>query len=215
MSNPPTPFLLAALVLAACRSIPETEPGWSREELEVEVRVDPLISRLLRQDSDLASVGAVVSEAVFGLADVGLRFYPVPSGTYLEEHDHPRYHLTVHVQDLGAQLASGTARPAREKRPAGELESVRCTAVATLVKRRVGGPPLIVGLSIGRGTAKAQEASAKLSSMLEFELQPGDPFAIPPLLSSEELGASIREAVGAALRQLVEAIDREFGKRER
>lgn len=209
------PFMLVLTsLLIGCTAIPETDPTWQREELEVAVKVDPAISTLLRAETDVAALGVVVSEAVFELADVGLRFYPVPSESYAEDQVHPPFLLTVHVQDVGASLEGETVRTAgEERRPLKELTSVSCSAVATLVKRRGDGPPLIVGKSIGHGSAKAQEASATLTSMQEFELTSIDPFAIPPRLSAESLRKSIREAVRGALRQLVEPIDRELGTR--
>lgn len=203
--------LVVTSLLISCSSIPETAPGWPREELEVAVEVDPLISRLLRQEADVAALENVVSETVFELADVGLRFYPVPSATYAEDQERPEFLLTVHIQDMSAHLEKEALQPAREARPASELASVHCTAIATLVKRRGDGPPLIVGKSIGHGKAKAQEATAKLSSMLDFELQGEDPFSMPPRLRSQDLCESIREAVSGALLGLVEPIDREFG----
>jgi hypothetical protein len=201
------PFVVVSLLIG-CQSIPETDPGWTREELEVAVKVDPLIAKLLRQQEDAAVLDTVVSETIFELADVGLRFYPVPSNTYEEGQQHPQYLLTVQIQDLSAKLAGDAVQAARESKPGNELESVRCTAVATLVKRRNGGPPLIVGKSSGFGQARAQEAAANLSSMLDFELQA--PYGLPPRLRSEDLRMSIRTAVHEALEQLVKPIDREF-----
>jgi len=214
MRNRLNSFIVATSLLAGCQSIPRTDPNWPREELEVEVKVDPLVTRLLRQETDLAVLEGVVSETVLGLADVGLRFYPVASETYTEGQERPSFLLTVEVQDVGALLTGETVQPSHEaKQPSDELASVRCTAKATLLRRRSNGPPLIVGKSVGHGRSKTQEAAVNLSSMLDFELQTTDPFGIPPRLRSEDLCESIRRAVSDALEGLVEPINRELGAR--
>jgi hypothetical protein len=212
----PHPFslLFVAPLLFACRAIPETDPRWERQELEVSVEVDPLISDLLQEAGDAPALESVVSQAVLGLADVGLRFYAVPSETYAEGEERPAYHLTVHVQDVRAYPSSVTSHAASEAPGEPGLDRICCTAVATLMKRRGNGPPLMVGKSTGTGQARAQEASASLSTMREFELRSTDPYRPPTRLRSDELTASIQEAVVGALRALVAPIDREFGDRE-
>jgi hypothetical protein len=204
-----------ALVLlsSACQAIPRTEPGWPREELEVVVNVDPEIARLLKQEEGSVKVAGVISEAVLELADIGLRFYPVPSEHYGEEQIHPPFLLRVDVRELGAVLAPPAAPPKTEWRAEKALASVHSTVVATLVKRRGEGPPLIVAKSVGHGTVKATEAAAAVTSTAEFELEYFETASNPPRLSSDDLLASVRAAVRGALRQLVEPVDRELGAR--
>lgn len=212
MRNHWNSFIVATSLLAGCQGIPRTDPNWPREELEVEVKVDPLVTKLLRQETDLTILEGVVSDTVLGLADVGLRFYPVPSEAYAEGQERPAFLLTVEVQDVGALLTGEAVQPSHEaKRTSDELASVRCTAKATLVRRRSSGPALTVGKSVGHGRSKTQEAGVNLSSMLDFELQAMDAYGIPPRLRSEDLCESIRRAVNEALQGLIEPINRELG----
>jgi hypothetical protein len=175
--------------------------------------VDPLVLGLLHREDDVAAMEKVASDAVFSLADVGLRFYPVPSSSYAEGDERPDYLLTLRVQDLSAALEEQPARSsgASAESADGEgFDELRCSAVATLLKRRGAGPALIVGQSVGHGTAAVQEASAVLSSMREFELVSSQPYGSRSRLRSEDLDSSIRAAVSSALRELVEPIDREM-----
>src|SRR5262249_14216654 len=69
-------FLIAPLV--GCAQIPKAPEATPRTELEVAVRVDPTIAGMLHQSEDQESVERIVASTILSLADVGLRFYPVP-----------------------------------------------------------------------------------------------------------------------------------------
>lgn len=198
------------LFLGACSGIPQASEETLRTELEVAVRVDPSVSALLSQPDDQESIRRIVSGAILSLADVGLRFYPVPSESYQESDQRPEYLLTVEIQALRAQLDQRVVRSPREV-PSVEssLESLACAAVATFERRRSEGPSLIVKQAHGRGDASVSEASAVLSSEHAFRLRPGSE-GRSPSFSAGELDLAVRQAVRNALGNLVEPIDREL-----
>jgi hypothetical protein len=209
-------LLALGTFLVGCRGIPPSPPDFPRQELEVLVEVDPEIPRLLRDDAERAVIEEVVSEAVFSLADVGLRFYPVAAASYQEDAERPEFYLTVRIRDLGAVLERQLVRPAREAAELGRaVASVQCAAAVTLYKRRLDGPPLIVGKAAGSGTADVREAAAQLSSMERFELVSESDYGPSKSFRSEDLTRCLRAAVNDAFGQLVEAIDRELTKESR
>lgn len=200
----------AALLVTGCRSIPTTQRGSDRKEIEVAVQVDPLIGRMLRTEEDMSALQEVVSEAVFELADVGLRFYPVPDQSYSPDQKRPEFQLTVDVRALDAALNQPFLYEKNARAREGAFDRLGCVAVVTVSKRRPLGPPLMIGKTVGHGEAEVKEASAVLSSLREFPTLSENVYSNAQPLRADDLAECVREAVRSALSQLIEAIDREL-----
>jgi len=206
--HPLTRALLVSLPLAAltpaCQGIrPVAEPV-ERQELEVVVRIDPEVRSFL-SEADAVRFERIAAERVLARADCGLRFYPVAASEYEKDDARPELLLTVELGDLRVRLAESKPKDGEPVEPVRRVDRLDCLAEATLQRRRPQGPPLLVASTRGSGDVVVREASVRLG-------------ANPPLALAGEAGAAVEEAtltdaidraVVAALRGLLEPVDRE------
>ena len=202
------PFLILPLALAAtaCQSIKAAPEGSPRVEVELIVKVDPAAYDEFAEEVDRDQLQKLVEDAVLPLADVGLRFYPVPSDAYKGDDTRPEYALTVEVQRFAAVL-SNTLIEEEGKAPYIQtlLEKGQATASATIERRRDDAPALVVGREQADGDAVVKDGETG-DLLLRHETQTGEKILLPHTAFSQ----AIEEAVERALGMLQKPIDREF-----
>lgn len=218
----PLPLLLPAVLLAACQTIPKAPKDSPRVEIEVATTLDDdFVGFLDGIDDEFARAVADKAQAC---ADVGLRFYAVPTTSYAAGHARPTYLMRVHVEEVEVSLADAPA-PRKTSETAGEesgaapaaepaprtVQSVACRVSALIEARRSGGPPLLVGRSEGKARVSASTGDPGTHTGLALRNEPG----IPPRVRRDDLLAAIDRALRTALGELVPAIDREQALRAR
>lgn len=202
------PSLILPLALAAtgCQSIKAAPEGSPRVEVELVIEVDEAVYDPFAAEVDRDQLRHLVEEAILPLADVGLRFYPVPSSAYEDGDKRPEYALTILVQRFDVTLdhklieTEGQAPFIQTT-----MEHADATATATFERRREHAPPLIVGREQADGKTQIRtEETGDL--LLRHETQTGEQILLP----HSAFSAAIEEAVERALGVLQKPIDREF-----
>ena len=201
------PAVVLPLALAAgCQSIKSAPEGSPRVEVELVVQVDPAVYDPFAEEVSRDELRGLVEDAVVPLADVGLRFYPVPSDAYEDDDKRPEYALTIQVQRFDVVLNHKMIEKEGQP-PVIEtlLEQGNSTATAVFERRRENAPPLLVGRtqSVGDEKIRSEETGDLL---LRHETQTGEKILIP----HTAFQAAIKEAVMKALGELQKPIDREF-----
>jgi hypothetical protein len=201
------PFAVLPLALAAgCQSIKSAPEGSPRVEVELIVKVDDAVYDPFAEEVNRDELRGLVEDAVMPLADVGLRFYPVPSSAYHGDDKKPEYALTIEIQRFEAVLSHNMVEKEGQA-PYIEttLDQGNATASAVFERRRENAPPLLVGREQATGDAQVK-ADETGDLLLRHEGQTGEKILLP----HTSFTAAIKEAVEKALGQLQKPIDREF-----
>ena len=94
-------FSLSALLVSSCRGVSDAPEGFPRVETELAVEIDPSFAGSLTRGPNGPSVEEVVVRTVESLADMGLRFYAVPTRSYTDEGlERPPFLMTVSLRDF-------------------------------------------------------------------------------------------------------------------
>jgi len=196
--------------------------GSPRVEAELTVRVDDAFMEAFASVEEAVELGGATAELVLDLADVGTRFYPVPSEEYESPESRPRYYMEVEIDGLAFGFdtetvsvpATGEAVDGEEEAPVVEtatvtnvvLRTVTCSASAWLKKRRKEAPSLVVGHSNAEGVVRVPiEIDIEAES---YTVRSDDGQAVA--VRREDVLEAVDRAVVGALRDMVRAVDREF-----
>lgn len=214
-------FLLSALASAGCQDLNALVTGdpffAAREDVprvEVELVVDVEDSVFESFDARHRSeLEETITDEVLSLADVGMRFYPVPSSDYGEGDAHPARLMVVRIEDLVVRTEEETVEEeGSDPRVESFVSGVECSASASLEKRRESAPPLLVaedhgesrvGVRAGRET-EAEEA--RDSFPLSGDQSGEEPLRVP----REKVARAVEKAVVTALRGLMAPVDRDL-----
>ncbi|MEM7306659.1 MAG: hypothetical protein AAF682_08315 [Planctomycetota bacterium] len=197
---------LFGLVLASCSSNSAAPEGSPRVEVELRVEVDEAVFSPFDPSVDREAILELIDGAVQPLADVGLRFYPVPAEVYTEGDERPEYALTVRVEKFEVTLDHELIEE-ENKDPwiQTEIEQAECTVLATFEKRRNNAPPLQVGTEAAMGES-GENRELEGEFLLEYVTQTGGRLN----LSREAFASAVDQAVARVLAKLQKPIDREF-----
>jgi hypothetical protein len=198
--------------------------GSPRVEAELTVRVDDAFMEAFASVEQAVELGGATSELVLDLADVGTRFYPVPSEEYESQESRPRYFMLVEIDGLEFDFDTETvSTPAtaedgesdsdteseevvREPVTRVVLRSVTCSASASLKKRRKDAPSLVVGHSRAEGVVRVPVEIDMAEETYTVRSEDGQSVAV----RRADILAAVDRAVVASLRDMVRAVDREF-----
>ena len=200
--------LTLTTLLAACSTIPKAPEGSPRIEVELALEIDePFVEPL--QLEDKKALAASFDQTVLDRADVGLRFYPVLSELYESDDQRPPYLLTVVARDLEVEYEFKTKKGAEGEEPEviTELSSLRCNVTATLERRRQGRPPLPVARSKQEIHWNVNDPEAGVDTYPLKPIEEGDEALA---VAQDDVTLGLERAVNAALKGLVESIDREL-----
>lgn len=202
--------LLAAPVLGlvACTGIRSAPEGSPRTEIEVFVDVADDFLSPLAEEVERGDVERIADDAVLAVADMGLRFYPVLSEHYASDHTHPDYTMRVELMDLEVLLDHDLIEEEDED-PYIEtsVKEVVCVAVATIERRRPGGPALVVGRSRADAEVRASDIEGPMAVFaLRRKAEDGSTLYV----TRQDVVDAVERAVERALVRLQKPIDREF-----
>ena len=153
---------LAPLICTGCKNIPQAKGDLPRVEVEVAVTMDDTFTDSL-QSVDATFKKAIVSE-VLAKSDVGLRFYPVLSEQYADDHAHPPYLMIIDLRNLHITVSEETKKIGEGDAATTQIHRwvsrVEMTATTDLYKRRDNAPPLTVASHKGTATVTVQRLRA-------------------------------------------------------
>ncbi len=218
-----TSLALAALALALCSTACQdlntfvtgehftpAPKGSPRVEVELIVETsesfyDPL--------EDAPELDEEFAEKVLGLADLGTRFYPVPSSEYRSKSDRPAYVMMVRIESLAVTTDSKLIEEqGQEPRIESSVKSLDCLATASVRKRRGDGPLLVVGEGEGKGSVWVRANNATQVS------EPEEPISVKKTskdaqqlhVTQGDVMEVVEEAVVDALRGVLKRVDRDL-----
>ena len=206
--------LLPAFSFCACDVVPKAPQGSPRVEVEVTVSLDDSYGKKLKDVG--AELGSAIADMVLSRADLGLRFYPVPSAQYQPNDPRPEYLMSVEVGSLDIILDHRTVQmTGTEPAVVTVVSEIGCTATATVTKRRANGPPLMVGRTTGRCSWSASTSpdtpspEPRVSYVLNRENSDKQPLMLP----ADDLLRAAEKGVASAFSSLVVPVDRELSLR--
>jgi hypothetical protein len=198
--------MCSVLPALGCQNIKSAPEGSPRVEVELIVQVDSAVYEPFDAEVDKDELRKLVQDAVLPLADVGLRFYPVPSDAYSSGDERPEYALTIHVQRFEPVLDHKLIEEeGQEPRIETHLDGAKAISAAVFERRRDNAPALLVGSMQAEGKSKADDEEPG-DYLLSHETQSGEDILLARRLFSE----SIEESAEKALSLLQKPIDREF-----
>jgi len=203
---------LALALLAACHTIEPSAPDTRRVEAEVKVVFDPVFAESLSDEGAQRSVQATATAAALSVADLGLRFYAIPSDAYQKGDPMAPYELTLRMEELGYVVEGH--RPEKNGEEIRTLERLRASVSAVLRRRRENGPSLVVGMSQGVAVVTPAEGTevavrhVAASYVTTTESASGGALR----LLADDVAEVTRRATSEALAKLVEAVDRELAR---
>ena len=197
-------FLLPLMTALSCQGISRAPAGTPRVELELSVALDGSYT------SKLQGLGAGFTDAVAELvaehADIGLRFYPIPSSSYSGDDVRPDYVLRVELRDFTVDVDHHTVTH-DDKDPTVEVfaKRVGCSVSSTLVRRRDNGPELTVGSTSRTGSAATAKSEEVTEGTTYNVVREGEPISV----READLFKSIEQAVQRSFAELIVPISRE------
>lgn len=213
--------LAAAVSSAGCQDVhtfvtgerflapPEESP---RVEIELVVEVPDSFFDAL-QGEDEKELALAISERVLGLADVGMRFYPVPTDEYGRGDAHPPYRLSVSFEDLIVDIDHEMIE---EEDQAPRIESsvrdLGCSATAVVEKRRDDAPALVVGTGRGIGKVRVHAPDPEAAPSPTYDVTRASRDDELLTVSREDVLLAVEKAALAALREIVKPVDRELSQ---
>lgn len=185
--------------------------GSPRVEAELAVQIDDSFVGSFASVGQAVELGDATSDMVLSLADIGTRFYPVPSEEYASKDVRPRYVMSIQIEDLDFEFGSETTEET-EGEPVTRffVTGVSCVATATVEKRRKHAPPLVVGQGAGDGQVRVRGTveSSDAGDTYEVRRRANDGQVV--LVRREDVLDAAEKAVIDAMRGVVRAVDREF-----
>ena len=152
-----------------------------------------------------------MSDVALSLADVGMRFYPVPSDEYGSNDARPPYMMTLRIQDLAVNIDHDLIEEeGQEPWIESSVKSMDCTVTATIERRRKGAPSLVVGHTKDTGRVRVNYDPEDFVGQTTYVVtwESDDPQEL--LIIKQDVLDAVEEALVDSLRDLVKAVDREF-----
>lgn len=202
-----------AAAVTACTGVRSAPKGTPRVEVEVVHEVDPASLEPFQDGVDAGSFEPVLRGAAGPLADVGLRFYPVPTERYESGQQRPDYVMTFRLVRIDPERELVTKEQKSEdgttttKEIQARVKGVSATVSVAIEKRRPDGPMLTVGETSAAGRASPSgDAAAATTFALDRHSTESNVTAV----DSAALERAVRSAIERALPGLQDAIDREL-----
>lgn len=187
--------------------------GSPRVEVEVELVVhDSFYESLEDVDRDTReALEAEMEEMTLSLANLGLRFYPVPADAYDSGDDRPERRLLVEVSDLDVSVDEKTVEKDGEPmRIVARIEGATCLVKVRVEKRRSDGPELVVGSSESEGNVRhgpsKEEPAADATLAVRADVAGHEGLRVP----KQYMLDAFEEGAVDALRTVVKAVDRDL-----
>lgn len=202
-------FVLLASLLASCNTITRAPQGTPRVELELVVATaEGFTAKLQGLDAAFAQA---LEEFVLGKADVGLRFYPVPTARYQKDAQRPEYRMTVTVRELsyGLDYRTVTAQPGADPVIESWVNRLEAAVAVDLVKRREGRPELVVGSSQQSGAVSVARSAKGEETEPAYTVQRSGEQQVLNVRRGDLLRA-VDAGLARALKELLPAIDRDL-----
>ena len=188
------------------RTAPEGSP---RVEVEVELVVhDSFYDSMEGVDRD--ALEEEMEEMALSLANLGLRFYPVPADAYGMGDDRPERHMRIEVSDLEMLVDEDTVE--QEGQPlsiVARIEGVTCLVKARVEKRR-DGPSLVVGSSEAEGNVRHGPRAEGAPEVPTYAVRADVTGHEGLRVEKEDLLDAFEEGVVDSLRDIVKAVDRDL-----
>lgn len=231
-------ILLSALLVAgtglfSCESIQTAPKGSPRIEVQVVYQVDEGFYSPFVKDVNKAAIQRILEESVQPLADIGMRFYAIPSDSYEKGQKVPDYVMTVRAVDCNPDLrvtktktevpVEGEGKQDAKKTEDGKpvkpetkevvtikarLYSVSCKLAVTLQKRRADAPALVVGSTEGTGAGTTSSSDTSIRLGLHKKADEENDSA----LTEQMLERALSGAASKAFAGLQKPIDRELSQ---
>lgn len=185
--------------------------GSPRVEVEVDFVVHDSFYAAL-DGVDRTALEADMEDLVLGLADLGLRFYPVPADAYESGDARPERHMLVELSELSIAVDEKTVEEeGQPMRIVANVSGVTCAVVARVEKRRSGAPALVVGQGeangkVRPGPATAEELAAVSTYGVHTEVAAHEGLRV----EEQDLLDAFEEGLVDALRSVVKAVDRDL-----
>ena len=197
---------LACLPLLACQNIRSAPEGSPRVEVELILSAADDMFAPFDDEVDRDALRAAFEEAVQPVADVGLRFYPVPSEVYGEDDVRPEYALILELGGIVVHLDHELVEEeGQEPWIRTRVESAQCTVTGTFERRRSNAPVLRVGSEQVTANVRV-DPDLEAGLLLAHVTQTGERLH----LAEETLRLVYDRAVARVLAKLQKPIDREF-----
>jgi hypothetical protein len=97
-------LLLTAAGFFSCESIQTAPKGSARIEVQVVYEVDESFYSPFVKDVNRGAIQRILEESVQPLADIGMRFYAIPSSNYEKGQTTPDYVMTIRAVDCTPDL---------------------------------------------------------------------------------------------------------------
>lgn len=226
-------LLLTAAGFFSCESIQTAPKGSARIEVQVVYEVDESFYSPFVKDVNRGAIQRILEESVQPLADIGMRFYAIPSSNYEKDQTTPDYVMTIRavdctpdlrvtktkkqvpIEDEHAEKKDGDKKEdGKKEKPKtkevitikANLYSVSCKLDVKLQKRRIDAPALIVGNTKGTGSSsKGNEDKSLRLGLHKKADEENDSELTEKMLQSAFAGAASR-----AFGELQKPIDREL-----
>lgn len=203
---------LTSLLLASCQGVRSAPKGSPRVEAEVVYLVDAACLEPFRDGVERIAIDRILRDAVDPLADVGLRFYPVPTERYQSGQKRPDYVMTIRAAHIEPVRNLATKEEKKEdgtteKHVEARVTTVSATVFATIEKRQADGPMLKVGEASAKGSAAPNSGEAAGQT---FPLERQADETNDTSVDAVTIERAFRSAAEKALAELQEAIDRDL-----
>lgn len=184
--------------------------GSPRVEVEVDFVVHESFFAPL-EGVDREALAMEMEEVVLSLAELGLRFYPVPAKAYATGDARPERRMLVEVGEL--ELAVDEKTIEEEGQPlriVARVAGVTCLVRARVEKRRTGGPALVVGSGEATGRVRPGPLAADLTGVPTCAVRAAVAGHENLRVEEQDLLEAFEEGAVDALRSVVKAVDREL-----
>lgn len=184
--------------------------GSPRVEAELTVAVDDSFAAAFASVGQAVELSDATSELVLSLADMGTRFYAVPAGDYASTDVRPRYAMQIEIEDLEFEFDSETTEEeSGESTVRFFVTNVRCSANASVAKRRKHAPLLVVGRGSGAGIRRIRPGVIEAGDET-YEVRRRSQDGQVVLVNRKHVLDAAENAVVDAMREVIRAVDREF-----
>ena len=212
--------LAGVLGLASCQNVNafvtgekfyRAPEGSARVEVELVIEIQDGFYSDLDDEDAKAQLDAEITELVTSLADVGTRFYPIPTQEYGPDDVRPAWVMHVSVDSLELEAEHELIeKEGEESRIESSVTRMDCVARASVEKRRDNAPPLRVGSGEGHGRVHVVEPLEEDPQQSYYRVKRTLDKHEAMKVQHDDVMAAVEETVVEALRQIIKPVDRDF-----